>query len=71
LPKEQSSVVNTVYRWRKKFIGSVNYTGEQFIAGLIDTCEQFIAGVFSLVSLIPVRNNQKAQNLLLVSTTGD
>jgi hypothetical protein len=54
LPKEQSSVVNTVYRRRKKFIGSVVYTGEQFIAGVIDT---YVAGAAqeilqSLVELV-------------------
>jgi hypothetical protein len=49
----------------EKFIGGVVDTGKQFIAGVVDTRVQFIAGVddtgdkFSLVSLIPVRNNQK------------
>ncbi len=44
----------------EKFICGVVDTGEQFITGVIDTSEQFIAGVISPVSLIPVRNNQKA-----------
>jgi hypothetical protein len=45
LQQEQTSVI---------IAGGVVDTGEQFIAGVIDTCD------FSPVSLIPVRNNQKA-----------
>jgi hypothetical protein len=56
LQKEKTSVVNTIYD-----------TDEQFIAGVVD----IVAPVNNLspVSLIPVRNIQKAQNLSPVSTT--
>ncbi len=57
----------TYFIARKKFIGGVVDTSEQLIAGVNDTGEQFISGavdtgdkIFSPVSLILVRNNQKA-----------
>jgi hypothetical protein len=46
----------------EKFISGVVDTGEQFIVGVVDTGEQ-LSPVFSPVSLILVRSNQKAKNL--------
>jgi hypothetical protein len=45
LQKEHTSVINTVYRKWKKFIGGVVDTSEQLIVGVVDTGEQFFPSV--------------------------
>jgi hypothetical protein len=49
-------------------IADENNTCDKFFTGINDTGEQLLP-VFSQVSLIPVRNFQKAYNLSPVSTT--
>jgi hypothetical protein len=42
------------------FIAGVNDTGEKLFSGVNDTGEKFMTPGINFLSLIPVRNNQKA-----------
>jgi hypothetical protein len=49
--EEQTSVINTVYCWRNKFVGGVIDTREQFITSVVSSVSSF-----SAVSLTPAIN---------------